>query len=396
MASTTLSERADWSDSSDDMLAQVPNAVALVTFLNESGHRVGTLLSGLVKLSSHPARLVLVGPEATVHGDQIRQAGTCWVSLLAEDQSDLVEAFTGASEVDPEVVRWEVERGLPAIPANTVGWSECRVDEVLSVSESFVAFVTQTTSHLERDTRPMVGFQGGFGGFLPTSLTAAARPGMEDPLHIARIAQVPIELLAQELGAECSVIGYADGNLVALAVANYSPTARVTQIGELFPVIPPVGVLFVDSSETGLTEEFWLSQVSLAGSGGHSEWVALARAQLARAKERGWSIMLDGTYSPRDLDKVVEAASTSQHTRTPPPELVQSIRQMMTSFEPENISDTDFYDVHTLSVPVRAAESGQTIVMLRLAGTPLQASGAEVQLWLSLLEQTARSIEAEI
>lgn len=395
MAPTPIGERPDWSAFSDNVLAQVPQAVALVTFLDESGHGVGTLLSGLVPLSSQPTRLVLVGPEDKVLSDQVRQAGTCWVSLLAEDQSELVQAFTSASQVDPEVVRWEVERGLPAVPANTVGWSECRVDEVLSVSGSFLAFVTQTTSRLERDTRPMVGYQGGFGGFLPTTLTAVGRPGMEDPLQIARIAQGSIELLAQELGAECSVIGYADGNLVALAVANYSPTARVTQIGELFPVIPPVGALFVDSSETGLTEELWLSRVALAGSGSHDDWVAMARAQLARVKERGWSIMLDGTYSPQDLDRVVEAASASP-TPTASPELIESIRQMVTSFEPVDMSDAELYDVHTLSVPVRAADSGDTIVIIRLAGTPLQASGAEVKWWLSLLEQTARSIEAEL
>lgn len=395
MAATTDHEPAAHSESAADVLSQVPTPVALATFLTESGRPIGTVLSGLVKLASQPPRLLLVSPEGMVTGEHIRQAGTCWVSLLAEDQPDLMAAFSSTSSVDPEVVGWQVERGLPAVPAGTVGWIECTVDAVVSTSGSFIVFATPVTSRLERDARPMVGFQGGFGGFLPASLTAASRPGMEEALRIARIAQDQIELLAQELAAECSVLGYADGNQVALAVANYSQTARVTQIGETFPVIPPIGVLFVDSSETGLTEDLWLSHIALAGSEDHSDWINLAQAQLARVKERGWSIMVGGTYSPRDLDELVDAASEPNPVQTPQHELVQTVRTMAASHEPETVDDNEIYDVHTLAVPVRAA-SGESIVTLRLAGLPPQASGLEVRLWLSLLEQAASTIEAQL
>jgi DNA-binding IclR family transcriptional regulator len=394
MVATTSNGIGGHSQSVDDVLAQVPNVVAVVTLLTESGP-IGTVLSGLVRLASEPPRLLLVGPEATALGQQVRPAGTCWVSILADGQSDLVEAFMSASEPAPGIIPWQTESDLPAIPKGIVGWIECTVDDVVRRSESFVAFATPSTSRLERDARPMVGFQGGFGGFLPTALTAATRPGMEETLRIARVAQDQIELIAQEIGTECSVIGYDNGDQVALAVANYSPTARVTQIGEKFPVIPPIGVLFVDSSETGLTEEHWLSRTALAGSGDHSEWIEMARAQLARVKERGWSIMIGGPRSPRDLDEVVSAAVEVPPGQSPPPEFVQSVRTMAASHEPETIDDDEVYDVYTLAVPVRAA-SGDTIVTLRLIGLPPQARGSEVRLWLSLLQQAARTVEAQL
>lgn len=395
MASTTSSEPAIQPEAVDAVLSQAPNAVALVTFVTDSGQTGGTLLSGLARLATEPRRLVLIGAEATFAGEQVRPGDTCWVSLLAEDQSDLVEAFTSVGDLDPEIVGWQVEQGLPAVPARTVGWVECTVDDVVRASGSFIAFATPSAARLERDARPMIGYQGGFGGFVPTSLTAASTLGMEETQRIARIAQDQIELLAQEVGAECSVIGYADGDQVALAVANYSTTARATQIGEKFPVVPPIGVLFVDSVETGLTEELWLSHISLAGSGDHSDWIDLARTQLARVRERGWSIMTGGPYSPRDLDEIVDAASDPVAAHTPPVDLVQSVRAMAASHEPARVDDDVYYDVYTLTVPVRAS-SGDTIVTLRLIGLPPQASGSEIRLWLSLLEQAARTIEGQI
>lgn len=380
---------------SDDVLGQIPYAVTVATCLTSTGAPASAVLAGLVPLGPASERIMIAGSSASAFAKHLHRGDTCWISLLAKDQSDVVELLAGGGSPAHRPIVWRDEDGLPTVPAGAVGWISGTADEILTTDGSFVAFIEPQITRLDRDTHPMVGFQGGFGGFMPTSLTAAAQPGLEEALRIARIAQDPIELVAREIGAEGSVIGYADGEEVALAVANYSPTARGTQIGETFPVVPPIGILFVDGSSTGLDEERWLSRVDLAGTGDHTAWRDLARTQLKRVRERGWSIMVGGPRTPRDLDQVLETSKEMDDPNVRQLDLVRTVRAMAASHEPERIDDDEFYDVHTLTVPVRSA-AGATRVTLRLAGLPPQASGAEIHFWLSLLQQAQTAIETQL
>lgn len=383
----------------NDVLGQIPYAVAVATCLTGEGTPASAVLAGVVPLGASADRIMIVGSASSTFASYLHQGDTCWVSLLAKDQSDVVVSLAGASagaeSPAARPIAWREEDGLAAVPQGAIGWIAGTAEEILVRAGSFVAFIDPQTVQLERDTHPMVGFQGGFGGFMPTSLTAAAHPGLEDALRIARIAQDPIELVAREIGAECSVIGYADGDEVALAVANYSPTARGTQIGETFPVVPPIGILFVDGSPTGLDEEQWLSRVELAGSGDHTAWRELARTQLMRVRQRGWSIMVGGPRTPHDLDQLLESSKEKTDVNVRRLDLVRTVRAMAKSHEPEHINDDEFYDVHALTVPVQSS-SGATRVTLRLVGLPPQASGAEIRFWLSLLEQARTGIEMQL
>ena len=208
---------------------------------------------------------------------------------------------------------------------------------------------------------------------------------------MAELAQGPLEALARELGVECGVVGYEDGHSVALAVANHSPAARRTRLGYRIPVVPPLGILFVNSPGSGITEESWLARLGDAANG----TAYLVRQQLARVRERGWSLMLDGPLSTDQLDQLVSDYTDPAHTDEQEAALLKAIRLVAPYHEPEDIIDSEIYDVIALSVPVHAP-TGETVAVLRMLELPPQASGSEVRSWLALLQEAAQSVERRL
>lgn len=388
---TTGTETSTGGDSLHDVLEQAPRTAAIAVRLDSSGTPTGILVDGLIQLQASNSRFLIAGQDASDAGHFAVKDGRYWVSLLAEDQSDLIDLFACDQDSNARSVEWRNDEGLPAVPRGALGWIECTIDKVVHSNGSFVGFASATSARLERDARAMIRYQGGFGGFLPTAMAAAGRPYMQEAHRIARLAQEPIELLAREMGAECSVVGYADGEEVVLAVSNHSAVVRGSSIGETFPAVPPIGTLFVDSPATDLTKSKWLERLRDLSPEEVKERSALAEAQLARVAARGWSIMVGGPYSPQDLETLTEAtreASAEERASA----LTRFVHTMAGSHEPDEILDDEFYEVHVLSMPVRVA--GATTVALRLRALPPSASGAEVRLWLSLLQQTVADVEA--
>ena len=200
-----------------------------------------------------------------------------------------------------------------------------------------------------------------------------------------------MELLAQELGVECSVIALVDNHWVAVAAANHSDTAWRTRLGHRVPIVPPLGVLFVDNPGNGPTQDEWLGRLGNATD----EDVALARAQLGRVRERGWSASLAGRYTKEELDSFVSAYSEATHTAEQEQDLLGAIRAMAPMHEPAEILADETYDVVNLDVPVRAP-SGEVLVVLRLMELPQAALGTEITFWLSMLLEAAAAIERRI
>jgi DNA-binding IclR family transcriptional regulator len=335
------------------------------------------------------ARVVLVLGDADA-AQRLSQSGQCCVLLLGEGQEGLVRRFSGPG-ADLAGLAWQpAPSGAPVLDG-VACWLDCEVTQVLQDGDVTVLVAAVNEVGLSGNVRPILSYQGGHGTFVPGLLSAATTDGLDTPRRVAALAEGPIEVLASELGVECDVVGYEDGHTVALAVANHSPAARRTRLGYRIPVVPPLGILFVDSPGSGLTEETWLARLGDGAEGG----VDLVRRQLARVRERGWSMMLDGPLSTDQLDHLVgdytDAATSGEQEAA----LLEAIRVMAPYHEPEDILDTEVYDVIALSVPVKDP-TGATLVVLRMLELPPQASGAEVRFWLSLLQEAAQSVEQRL
>jgi flavin reductase (DIM6/NTAB) family NADH-FMN oxidoreductase RutF len=374
-----------------EAFSQFPGGTYVCVVADPTGNVVAEMPEGVVPLGFGAPAVLLVFRSGS-HMAQLIQAGSrCSISLLAQGQEDLVQR-SAAGQVGNEPETWQRSpAGLPVVDGAAC-WVECEVTHLFADGELTLASARATDVGLAANAHPMLRYQGGYGAFVPGLLSAVSPSGPASARRVAELARGPIEALASELRVECGVFAYEDWHTVSLAVANHSPAARRTRLGYRIPVIPPLGIQFVGSSENGITEDEWLSRLGPAAS---PTEVRLVREQLARVRERGWSLMLDGPLSLSELDQLVSDYTNPDHTAEDEAALLSAIRAMAPFHEPAELLDTDLYDVIALSVPV-LSPAGDTLALLRVHGLPPQASGYEVHSWISLLQEAAQSVEKRL
>lgn len=368
--------------------SQFPEGTYVCAVVDPAGRTVSGLLEGVVPISFGSPRVLFVLRNNSSLAQLLSEGGRCAISLLAQGQDDLLQRDSGEPEGHRQGNWRRSASGLPIVEGAAC-WVECEVSHLYIDDEVLTASARATDVGLAASVHPMLSYQGGYGAFVPGSLSAAPMSGLEPAGRIAELARGPIETLASELGVECSVVAYEDWHTVSIAIANHAPAARPTRLGYRIPVIPPLGIQFVDAPGTGLDEAAWVARL---GSASHAE-AALVRAQLARVRERGWSLMLDGPVSIDDIDRLVREYTKPEHTAEDEAALLSAIRVLAPYHEPEEVLDTEFYDVLAMSVPV-LDQSEETVVLLRMRELPRQASGFEVRSWIALLQEAAQSVEA--
>jgi flavin reductase (DIM6/NTAB) family NADH-FMN oxidoreductase RutF len=373
-----------------EAFSQFPGGACVATGLDGDGAPFGVLLGGVVPVAVDSARVVLALGDDAGAVERLVGLGQWCVLLLGQGQEELVRRFS-APGPDFAGLSWRPAPSGAPILDGVACWLDCQVTQVVRDGDLAVLVARVSEVGLAANVRPILSYQGGYGDFAPGLLSAVSTGGLDGARRVAELAEGPIEVLASELGVECGVVGYEDGHTVALAVANHSPAARRTRLGYRIPVVPPLGIQFVGSPGSGLTEESWLARL---GEGAEGE-ADLVRWQLARVRERGWSLMLDGPLSTDQLDQLVSNYTDPAHTSEQEAALLEAVRVMAPYHEPEDIIDSEIYDVIALSVPVQAP-TGETVVVLRMLELPPQASGSEVRSWLSLLQEAAQSVERRL
>lgn len=374
----------------EDVMSQVPRAAILLTGASTAGEGRGYLVDAVTTLTVEPPEVLIVVHAPAEGLVSLAEGERFWLSILAEDQATVVEHFSGRPEGSDDVPLLAGPGEAP-IPQGSLAWLECVPRRQMWEGSTLLVFARVTVVRIERNVRPVLDYQGGYGGFLPNAITVASDCGTDEIHRAANAARADMELIARELGVECSVIACDGDSIVTLAVANASDVARVTRLGDRTPIVPPLGVLFVGSRHAELTEDAWHQALERLGPV-TPEDLARSKSQLERVRERGWSIIIDGPYRTEDLNAFIHAVTQPQHTLHDEERLYASIRAMAESHEPADLQADGVYDVHALTVPVRSA-TGDTIVALRVLGLPLQAEGTEVLLWISLLQEAAHSIE---
>ncbi|MBM9460346.1 flavin reductase [Nocardioides sp. zg-536] len=372
-----------------EAFSQFPGGAYVCAVSDAAGDVVAEMPVGVVPLALEAPRVLLVLHTGSPLTGLLAEQARCSISLLAQGQEDLVRR-SAAGQVGGEGTWQHSPTGLPVVDGAAC-WVECEVTQTVVDGELTLVSANATDVGLAANAHPMLSYQGGYGAFLPGLLSVAPASGPEPARRVAELARGPIEALASELRVECGVFAYEDWHTVSVAVANHSPAARRTRLGYRIPVIPPLGIQFVGSPGSGVTEEEWLARL---GTASQTE-AALVREQLARVRERGWSLMLDGPLSVHDLDQLVSDYTNPEHTADDEAALLAAIRAMAPYHEPEELLDTELYDVISLSVPVRSP-AGETLALLRVHELPRQASGYEVHSWISLLQEAAQSVEQRL
>lgn len=380
-------------DAVADVLGTYPRGVVVLTALSAEGELAATVTDSFATVSTSPPVISLAVPKSSPGFAHILDSGTFCVNVLAIDQESLCRRM--GSEVRSnrmDGVEWRPSPAGSPILAGVVSWMDCSITAVADGDSSHLVIASITGLEVERDVMPLLHFQRGYGTFAAGSLVTSHDGEYADYGTLVDSARDSIELLARDLGVECSVIARVGEDTVFVATSNHSALGRPTRLGMRSPILPPLGCLFVDAPGAPTAEE-WLNRLGTDADG--MALRTLARQQLDRVRRRGWSISLRGKFTIAELDEAVAGYTSPARTAEDEQRLLDLLRVMSQFHEVPDLRAGESYDVLQLAVPVRDG-IGNTLGALRLGDLPTQARGDEIMFWLSQLQASARAVERKM
>ncbi len=378
-------------DSFRALLGNYPTGVAVITGLDPRGEPLGMVVGTFTSVSLNPPLVAFLPMKTSRSFTALREASDRFcVNILAADQEGVCRKLAAPGERKFDAVPWRLSPEGNPIIQGVVGWIDCEFANIVDGGDHYIVLGAVKSMGLERDALPLLFFQRGYGRFSQGPLSAADERQLLRSVRLAEVAREEIEAIAAELSVGCSVIAPAGSDAVYVAVADSSASSQgKDRLGVRAPMAPPLGALLVDSPNS-ISEELWLARL-----GKNAEAVEKAREQLARVRERGWSISLMGSLSPAELEEAIDTYSCPQRTPEQERRFFSTVLSMFDMHEPAELNEGDRYDVMHLSVPVKRAD-GTTALVMRLSELPPQMQGADIKRILSRLQSAAANVEVLI
>lgn len=380
------------SDKFRGLLGNYPTGVAIVTGLGSTGEPLGMVVGTFTSVSLSPPLVAFLPMKTSRTFDGLRTASPRFcVNILAADQERVCRSMAAPGEGKFDAIDWHASPAGNPVIDGVVAWIDCEYANIVDGGDHHIVLGAVKSMGLERDALPLLFFQRGYGRFSAGPLLSANERDVLQSVRLAEAARDEIEAVARELAAVCSVVVAAGADSVYVAVADHSPSQRgKNRLGNRAPLAPPLGALFVDTPNA-IPEELWLSRLGK----NRDDAASRAKEQLARVRQRGWSVSLLGELSPEELDAAIELYSCPQRTPEQERRFFSTVTAMFDLHEPEQIDDDQNYDVLHLSVPVKRP-GGETVLVLRLSELPPQLSGLQIDRLLDRLQEAAAKVESLI
>ncbi|GAA3702081.1 flavin reductase [Arthrobacter ginkgonis] len=372
------------------VMGNYPTGVVVVTATDAAGEPVGMVIGSFTSVSLDPPLVAFLPTKASRTFERMRSATSFCINVLAADQEWLCRHFSAPKEDKFQGVAWHPSPSGAPILDGAVSWIECVPHEVFDGGDHHLVLARVTDLEASRDSLPLLFFQRGYGKFTPSSLVVSNGREFIESVHLAAVARPEMELIASSLGVECSLACVSGSDYVFVASCNRSESAGRSRLGARVPLMPPFGGLMVGEAG-GPTDEQWLARLGTT----EGEAVEAARAQLARVRERGWSLALFGGATQDELDELVKTYMDERRTPAQEQAFIDAVSRTRDYHEPAEIDPDAAYDVIHLAVPVHGLD-GNVKAVLRLGELPRGARWAEIDGWLDRMRETVNAIELRI
>ncbi|WP_241385603.1 flavin reductase family protein [Rhodococcus sp. CH91] len=367
------------------VLGSYPTGVAIITGRAADGSPLGMVVGTFNSVSMDPPLVSFMPMKSSYTFSALRESRTFCVNIMAADQEGVCGAFM-RRENKFEGVDWrESPTGSPILEGTTA-WIECEWSDVIDAGDHYFVLGAVRELAAERNCLPLLFFQRGYGRFTPGSLMASDYRSLAAAIRTAECGRQEMELLANELGMEVSLLAPLGDEFAFVATANAEGPSHSTMPGTRLPFVPPLGSLMVDHPGAPSRQD-WLDRAPHTSR----EVREVAEIQLRRVQERGWSVTLSGEVNSRTLDELVDAFSAPARTPENEQRLIDALQRMAACHEPADIDPTAIYSPLQLSVPVRNPE-GNVVMVLRLSGLPENTSGTEILDFIHRIRQSSTAI----
>lgn len=366
------------------VLGHYPTGVCIVTALDPGGP-VGMVVGSFASVSLDPPLVSFFPAKKSQTFRRIRSASSFIVNVLSSGQEELVRRLTSNASAEEKWrdVSWHSSSsGAPILDA-ALAWIECDFDEIFEGGDHYLVLGRVVNIHAAAAGLPLLFFKGGYGRFTSVSLVATPEVELTHHLRIAGVARAEMELIARETGLMCTALANVGADLVVVASVGepYSGTSP-PEVGSRIRFTPAFGTIFLAWAPDGA------SIIRIADETLDED--AVVQRNVARVRERGWSIAL--RPQPRIDHGRLLGFEHSLETEARALEVSQSAIE---NNEPEHVQDDEQYDLHLLRVPVWGP-GDEVVLSLNLYGPPERVSGRQIRTWCEVLVMAARRISDDV
>jgi 3-hydroxy-9,10-secoandrosta-1,3,5(10)-triene-9,17-dione monooxygenase reductase component len=143
------------------VLGHFPTGVAVITTMARQGP-VGLAVGSFFSISLDPPLVGFCAAGTSTSWPAIKAAGTYCVHVLAGDQRHISTAFAVSGSDKFAGLDWDLERTASPRIAGALAWIDCDIVDIHTAGDHEICVGRVRDLAVERDTGPLVFFQGGY------------------------------------------------------------------------------------------------------------------------------------------------------------------------------------------------------------------------------------------
>ncbi|WP_431813971.1 flavin reductase family protein [Kocuria sp. cx-455] len=368
-----------------EVMGHYPTGVALITGVAPDGELLALVVGTFSSVSLEPPLVSFMPMKSSRTFDKLRECESLCINILGEEQEDLVSTIARRWEQKFDGIEWSPSAAGNPILSESVAWIDVTIENVVEAGDHWIVLCAVHDLAVENPASPLLFFQGGYGGFLSTTLVA--RADQELSTSVANVQGVSgiIEGLARGIGCEVSLFTAISRDEFAQVLSAVAPGIdRTLSLGHRLPIVPPIGDTYVFAKS--ITEqERWISKAR----GATEEDKQIFRERLEFVRDNGHLLSFLPDEGSQAYDEMTQATRRYASSRMTPAEervVREAIFKSSVDYGIRTLDPEEVYRIGSMVFPVRSAD-GEFDHTLRLSQFPGVRFGHEVNHWV----QRARS-----
>lgn len=363
------------------VLGQYPTGVCVVTAVL-GDDPVAMVVGSFTSVSLNPPLVAFFPDKASGSWAKLRDASEFCVNILAAGQEAVCRQLASKDPNKFAGIGHRIsDNGVPVLEG-VVAWLECQRFSITDAGDHDMVLGRITHLDIATGDLPLLFFQGGYGRFAPSSLSARDTHGLTlGQLREVDKARPVMENLAKSLSAICIATVRTGRELAVVASAGQATRNSVsTLVGQRLPFVMPTGSVFaawLPPSEATA----WLARCV------SSDRQAASATMLGSVRRRGYSVGLisdaQRAFSAK-LDALAGADSSA------PSEDLQDLINDLT-YDPEELSPSSEAAVRLVSAPVFNT-SGEVAFALTIHDFPKPPADKGIRQYIDALSEAAATV----
>ena len=242
-----------------DVMGHYPTGVVVVTGIVDD-EPVGMVVGTFSSVSLEPPLVSFMPMTTSASYAKLRTAKHLVVSVLADDQLQACRTLASKDPNKFEKVSWSPSsKGAPMIDG-AVAYVHGQIDQEIEAGDHYITLLAYDEVAVNRPVTPLLFFQGGYGGFSTTGLSAHVDESMISAVRVAEASRPQLDALAEKFQCSAHALVQISPIDQTIGATSYGGSSDADErIGVRVPLIPPLGEAAVAWSPDQVDQ--WVSRI---------------------------------------------------------------------------------------------------------------------------------------